>query len=134
MAALLKSYAILAALVVAGAAVAAEPETAEPSATDFVSATVQHGARAADAAHAGIWKAVAPASGTMHGEFDSNDPIGLAAGVRIEADCSINWIDPDSGRRYCFSSATSLVYFLDAPHTFLIRARKRWSTLQSARP
>ena len=43
----------------------------------------------------GIWKAVVPAPGVMHGSFDSNDPIGLTAGVRIKADCSINWVDPD---------------------------------------
>ena len=78
------------------------------------------------AAEGGIWKAVVPPKGTMHGEFDSNDPVGLAAGVRIEADCSINWVDPDAGQLYCFSSATSLVVFLDAPRAYLERARAQW--------
>ena len=77
----------------------------------------------------GIWKAVVPARDTMHGEFDSHDPIGLTAGVRIKADCSINWVDPDAGQLYCFSSATSLVVFLDAPHAYLERARVQWQRL-----
>jgi hypothetical protein len=68
----------------------------------------------------------------MHGEFDSNDPIGVTAGVRIKADCSINWVDPDAGRLYCFSSATSLVVFLDAPHVYLERARAQWQRLRSS--
>jgi hypothetical protein len=85
-------------------------------------------ASAAEAAHSGIWKAVVP-PGVMHGEFDSDDPIGLTAGARIRADCSINWVDPDGGKLYCFSSATSLVYFLDAPHAYLERARAQWSRL-----
>ena len=43
----------------------------------------------------GIWKAVVPRPGTMKGEFDNNDPIGLYAGVKIKADCSLNWTNPD---------------------------------------
>jgi hypothetical protein len=65
----------------------------------------------------------------MHGEFDNDDPIGLTAGVRIRADCSVNWLDPDAGKLYCFSSATSLVFFLDAPHAYLERARAQWLRL-----
>ena len=84
---------------------------------------------AADTSHEGIWQAAVPPSGSMHGEFDSNDPIGLAAGERIAADCSINWVDPDTGKLYCFSSATSLVFFLDAPHGWLARARRQWRRL-----
>ena len=84
------------------------------------------------AAEGGIWKAVVPPKGTMHGEFDSDDPVGLAAGVRIKADCSINWVDPDAGRLYCFSSATSLVFFLDAPREYLERARAQWRRLGSS--
>ena len=80
----------------------------------------------------GIWKAVVPPPGTMHGEFDNNDPIGLAAGVRIAADCSINWVDPDAGKLYCFSSATSLVVFLDGPRAYLERARVQWLRLAAA--
>jgi len=76
----------------------------------------------------GIWKAVVPPKG-MHGEFDSNDPIGVAAGRRIAADCSINWVDPDERKLYCFSSATSLVFFLEGPHAWIERARKQWPGL-----
>jgi hypothetical protein len=99
---------------------------------NFRWAAVRHGAYATDPDHAGIWKAAIPPSGTMHGEFENNDPIGLSAGVKIKADCSINWLDPDSRRRYCFSTATSLVVFLDAPHAYLARARKNWDRINKS--
>lgn len=86
----------------------------------------------ADASHAGIWKAVVPPLGVMHGEFGNDDPIGLSAGVRIRADCSINWVDPDEGRLYCFSSATSLVMFLEAPRAYLEKARAQWRRLEGS--
>lgn len=73
----------------------------------------------------GIWKSVVPPKG-MKGEFEGHDPIGLAAHARIKADCSINWRDPDDGKLYCFSSATSLNYFLDWPKRNARRARKFW--------
>jgi hypothetical protein len=98
-------------------------------ASDLTSAAEEHGATAADASHSGIWKSATPPSGSMRGEFDNNDPIGLAAGTKIPADCSLNWVDPDFHKLYCFSSATSLVYFLDSPRAFLTRARKNWATL-----
>ena len=53
----------------------------------------------------------------VKGELDNYDPIGLVAGALIKADCSINWRDPDTGKLYCFSSGTSLVYFQDWPKT-----------------
>ncbi|HYM29308.1 MAG TPA: hypothetical protein VET66_14255 [Steroidobacteraceae bacterium] len=84
--------------------------------------------RAARTGDDGIWKAVVPPR-SMHGEFDSNDPIGVAAGRRIAADCSINWLDPDEHKLYCFSSATSLVFFLEGPHGWLERARRQWPRL-----
>ena len=77
---------------------------------------------------AGIWKAVVPPT-PMKGEFDSLDPLGVAAGARIKADCSLNWINPDDGRRYCFSSGTSLEYFLDNPQASIDRARRGWQKL-----
>jgi hypothetical protein len=80
----------------------------------------------------GIWKAVVPRPGTMKGEFDNNDPIGLYAGVKIKADCSLNWTDPDDHKLYCFSSATSLVFFLDAPAHYLESARETWDKLQTS--
>ena len=76
----------------------------------------------------GIWKAVVPLK-PMKGEFDNLDPIGVAVGARILADCSINWINPDDGARYCFSSGTSLEYFLDRPHYNIERARAGWRKL-----
>ncbi|MGP8233590.1 MAG: hypothetical protein ACLQL2_13165 [Methylovirgula sp.] len=77
----------------------------------------------------GIWKWVVPPV-KMKGGFDDNDPIGLVAGKLIPADCSINWIDPDTHKLYCFTSATSLVYFLDAPQNYLAQAEKSWQTLK----
>jgi hypothetical protein len=84
---------------------------------------------AAAADTTGIWKAVVPPAGVMHGEFGSDDPVALAAGVRIPADCSINWVDPDGGRLYCFSTATSLVVFLDTPRSYLRAAEAQWRRL-----
>ncbi len=103
--------------------------TAAADPANITAAAAQHGNRSANPAIAGIWKAVTPPPGSMHGEFDNNDPIGLTAGVKIAADCSINWVAPDDRRLYCFSSATSLVFFLDAPQDFLRRARKQWPQL-----
>ncbi|MEP6548173.1 MAG: hypothetical protein ABJD53_11970 [Gammaproteobacteria bacterium] len=80
---------------------------------------------------AGIWKAAVPPR-PMQGEFDSLDPIGVAAGARIKADCSLNWIDPDDGKRYCFSSGTSLEFFLDKPHASIERARQGWKRLTTS--
>jgi len=77
----------------------------------------------------GIWKAAVPAA-RMHAEFDGLDPIGLASGKRIPADCSINWVSPDDGARYCFSSGTSLEMFLEAPQASIAGARAGWSRLR----
>lgn len=89
---------------------------------------------AADEGHGdtGIWKAVVPAPGAMRGEFANHDPIGLSAGVKVKADCSINWVDPDAGKLYCFASATSLVFFLESPHAYLASARAQWQRLSEA--
>lgn len=76
----------------------------------------------------GIWKAVVPPK-TMTGEFDSFDPLGVAAGARIKADCSLNWINPDDGKLYCFSSGTSLEVFLDKPQANLEQAGRNWQRM-----
>jgi hypothetical protein len=76
----------------------------------------------------GIWKAVVPPT-AMKSEFDGFDPIGIAAGARIKTDCSLNWVNPDDGSRYCFSSGTSLEFFLDEPHASIARARAAWRKL-----
>jgi hypothetical protein len=86
----------------------------------------------AGAGHSGgIWKAAVPPK-PMKGEFDDFDPLGIAAGARIKADCSLNWINPDDGKLYCFSSGTSLVYFLDKPQANLQRARAGWRKLTAS--
>lgn len=89
---------------------------------------------AADAARkseSGFWKAVVPPS-PVKSEFDGYDPIALESGVKVKADCSINWIDPDDGKRYCFSSGTSLVSFLGGPKTHIERARRGWNDMNKA--
>ena len=73
----------------------------------------------------GIWKAAVPPK-AMQGEFENFDPLGVAAGARIKADCSLNWVNPDDGKLYCFSSGTSLEFFLDQPQAQLERARVGW--------
>jgi hypothetical protein len=88
------------------------------------------GSSVADGRGDGIWKAAVPPT-PMQGEFDSLDPLGVAAGARIKADCSLNWIDPDSGKRYCFSSGTSLEFFLDHPQANLERAQAGWRRMTS---
>jgi hypothetical protein len=85
---------------------------------------------AGDGRSDGIWKAAVPRT-PMQGEFDSLDPLGVAAGARIKADCSLNWINPDNGKRYCFSSGTSLEYFLDRPQANLERAQAGWRKMIS---
>jgi hypothetical protein len=68
----------------------------------------------------------------MIGEFESLDPLGVAAGARIKADCSLNWVNPDDGKLYCFASGTSLEFFLDQPQTHLERARAGWRRMAAA--
>lgn len=88
-------------------------------------------ARDAQTSGAGIWKAVVPPV-KMKGQFQDHDPIGLVAGQLIPADCSINWTDPDTQKLYCFTSATSLVFFLDSPQEYLANAKKNWHALKGA--
>jgi hypothetical protein len=80
----------------------------------------------------GIWKAYTPHG--VKGELDNYDPIGLAAGALIKADCSINWRDPGTGKLYCFSTSTSLVYFLNWPQTNIRRAREGLEKLTHPKP
>jgi hypothetical protein len=121
--------AVLLAVSTGSAVLAATLAQSDP--IDLTTAAAQHGAKTSDAARAGIWKAATPPSGSMHGEFKNDDPVGLAAGAEIPADCSLNWIDPDFKKLYCFSSATSLVYFLESPRAFLARAQKNWVKLNT---
>ena len=79
--------------------------------------------------HKGIWKWVVPPV-KMNGMFDDHDPIGLVAGKLIPADCAFNWTDPDTHKLYCFTTATSLVYFLNAPQKYLAEAERNWRALK----
>lgn len=110
-------------------AVSAHGRAAKADATPRHSSADSAAAAKALAGHQGIWKwAVPPVR--MNGMFSDHDPIGLVAGKLIPADCSFNWTDPDTHRLYCFTSATSLVYFLDSPQTYLAEAERNWRTLK----
>lgn len=106
----------------------ASAQGAKPDATPGPSADSEAAAKAISQ-HQGIWKAVVPPV-RMKGAFDNDDPIGLVAGKLLPADCSINWTDPDTHKLYCFMSATSLVYFLNSPQTYLAEAQKNWRALR----
>jgi YHS domain-containing protein len=84
---------------------------------------------AADAQEQGIWKSYVPPAGSMRGEFQNSDPVALAAGAEIKADCSFRWINPTDQKLYCFSSGTSLETFLDAPQIYIAQAREGWAKL-----
>lgn len=109
-------------------AVSACALAATPAATP-VHPKADTAAARAMAEHKGIWKWVVPPV-KMHGAFEDHDPIGLVAGQLIPADCAFNWTDPDTHRLYCFTSATSLVYFLDSPQTYLPEAQQHWQALK----
>jgi hypothetical protein len=110
--------------------VASGAARAQSPANDEMNATVRDPRiAAAQKSGMGIWKWVVPPM-KMKGGFDDHDPIGLVAGQLIPADCSINWTSPDTHKLYCFTSATSLVYFLDSPNTYLSRAEKNWRALK----
>jgi hypothetical protein len=83
----------------------------------------------APAQQEGVWKSLVPAPSAAQGEFQNSDPIGLAAGATIRADCSLYWIDPSDHKMYCFASGTSLETFLDAPQSYIAQARQAWARL-----
>jgi hypothetical protein len=80
----------------------------------------------------GIWKALVPDAAAARGEFQNNDPVGLASGAEIKADCSLYWVDPSDQKMSCFSSGPSLETFLDAPQSYITQARNRWTKLHPA--
>lgn len=110
-------------------AVSARAQEAKPDVTAPAPNADSVAAMKSLAEHTGIWKAVVPPV-KMKGRFDDDDPIGLVAGKLIPADCSLNWTDPDTHELYCFSSATSLVYFLNSPQTYLAEAQENWRALK----
>jgi hypothetical protein len=78
----------------------------------------------------GMWDIGRPHDSKTKGAFDDHDPIGVAAGKLIPADCSFQWTDSDTHQIYCFSSQASLVYFLGAPKANKERAEKGWRALK----
>jgi hypothetical protein len=106
---------------------AQQSKPAEPPSTSSGGSSA---AAKAMAEHKGIWKWVVPPV-RMRGMYEDHDPIGLVAGKLIPADCAFNWTDPDTHKLYCFTTATSLVYFLDAPQTYLAQADKNWRQLKA---
>jgi hypothetical protein len=103
---------------------AANPGAAPVAADADVAAAAK-----ARAEQSGMWKWVVPPV-RMNGMFDDHDPIGLVAGQLIAADCAFNWTDPDTHKLYCFTSATSLAYFLESPQKYLAEAQKHWRALK----
>jgi hypothetical protein len=79
----------------------------------------------------GIWKYAVPPT-ALRGEFGNEDPVGLAAGKHIKTDCSMNWLGED-GKLYCFTTGTSLVFFEEAPQSY-IRAARKFFYLDRPRP
>jgi len=110
-------------------AISAHPQVAKPDARPSDANAGPAAAMKARAEHDGIWKWVVPPV-RMKGAFDDHDPIGLVAGKLIPADCAFNWTDPDTHQLYCFTSATSLAYFLDSPQTYLPEAQRNWQALK----
>lgn len=104
-------------------------QQAKPAVAPAQSGAGASAAAKAMAEHQGIWKWVVPPV-KMRGMYEDHDPIGLVAGKLIPADCAFNWTDPDTHKLYCFTTATSLVYFLDAPQTYLAQANRNWRALK----
>ncbi len=110
-------------------AMSACAQEAKPDATPPHRNAESAAARKAMIEHTGIWKWVVPPV-KMNGMFDDHDPIGLVAGKLIPADCAFNWTDPDTHKLYCFTTATSLVYFLNSPQKYLAEAEENWRALK----
>jgi hypothetical protein len=70
----------------------------------------------------GIWKFKVPEA-AIRGEFNNEDPVGLAAGTHLRTDCSIHMI-ADDGKLYCFTTRTSLEFFEGSQKSYLSAARK----------
>jgi YHS domain-containing protein len=77
----------------------------------------------------GVWKFKAPTG--IRGEFNNEDPVGLAAGAHLGTDCSINWTGAD-GKIYCFTTNTSLQFFEESPQSYLSSARKFFEREQAS--
>jgi hypothetical protein len=80
----------------------------------------------------GIWKFKVPEV-PIHGEFNDEDPVGLAAGTHLKTDCSIN-MAADDGKVYCFTIRTSLEFFEGSPRKYIIAAREFYAHDQPSAP
>jgi hypothetical protein len=80
------------------------------------------GAVAAEPPTNGVWKYEVPPT-PVSGEFNNEDPVGLAAGAHLATDCSIN-LRADDAKVYCFTTQTSMQFFEGSPQTYLSAARK----------
>jgi hypothetical protein len=64
-------------------------------------------------------------------EFDGSCAWGLAEyGAIVPTDCSVNWIDPNTHKTYCFSSEKSKKLFLENPDQNEQRAAEKGRKLQ----
>lgn len=70
----------------------------------------------------GFWKCKTDSG--VKGEFNGEDPVGLASGKHIPTDCAIHWSD-HRGKIYCFSSLPSLNFF-DSELGLLQKAQAFW--------
>jgi YHS domain-containing protein len=75
----------------------------------------------ADAQESGTWK-FPPAPDHINPEFDSEDPVALAAGAHVKTDCSINL--KLNGKTYCFTTRMSMNFFEESPSSYLAPAQK----------
>jgi hypothetical protein len=117
-----------AALAQAGMPASATPQDDNANSADAMRDTVQDPRIAGQQPGRswGMWDIGRPHPLQGKGAFDDHDPIGVAAGKLIPSDCSVNWIDPDTHKVFCFGSQASLVYFLAAPKRNEARAEKAW--------
>jgi hypothetical protein len=67
-----------------------------------------------------------------HGEFNDSCALGLSEGQTIHTDCSVNWIDPDDGKVYCFSSESSKATFLKDPKGNIAKAKEYLESQQAS--
>lgn len=67
----------------------------------------------------------AAAQDQSHAEFGGMCVAGLAAGKRVQTDCSVNW--QSEGKTYCFSGADAKAAFLKDPEGNLVKAKEHFA-------
>jgi YHS domain-containing protein len=76
----------------------------------------------------GFWKCH---TGSIKGEFNGEDVIGLSAGAHIPTDCAL-YVSIGHGKTYCFSSRPSLEEFEANSADYIARAQSFWNRSQVA--